>query len=194
MSEDEESLKSRHHVPRKREPLVSRDAISSRGYSYLTWKEKYPSLDVDVRELELDPQWKKVIMSKDIRPEILRVNQFLVKCLTKGVRLYPYPDLLFNGFNLTPFKDVKVVIVGQDPYPNSEIFGGALIPCPHRIENTVVTEQRISQSPKVQAYLQKAKTWRPDPLGQARGAVTQLKPNSSGGISKHSQNVVVGDH
>lgn len=29
---------------------------------------------------------------------------------------YPPRDLLFNAFRLTPLKDVKVVIVGQDPY------------------------------------------------------------------------------
>jgi len=29
---------------------------------------------------------------------------------------YPPRELMFNAFNLTPLKDVKVVIVGQDPY------------------------------------------------------------------------------
>ncbi len=30
--------------------------------------------------------------------------------------IYPPKELIFNAFKLTPFKDVKVVIVGQDPY------------------------------------------------------------------------------
>jgi uracil-DNA glycosylase len=30
--------------------------------------------------------------------------------------VYPPKDLIFNALKLTPFKDVKVVIVGQDPY------------------------------------------------------------------------------
>ena len=30
--------------------------------------------------------------------------------------IYPEKDLIFNAFKLTPFKNVKVVIVGQDPY------------------------------------------------------------------------------
>lgn len=29
---------------------------------------------------------------------------------------YPQRDLLFNAFRLTPLEDVKVVIIGQDPY------------------------------------------------------------------------------
>ena len=30
--------------------------------------------------------------------------------------IYPPKDLIFNALKLTPYKDVKVVIVGQDPY------------------------------------------------------------------------------
>ena len=29
---------------------------------------------------------------------------------------YPPKELLFNAFNLTPLNEVKVVIIGQDPY------------------------------------------------------------------------------
>ena len=31
-------------------------------------------------------------------------------------RVYPPADDIFNAFHLTPLKDVKVVILGQDPY------------------------------------------------------------------------------
>ena len=31
-------------------------------------------------------------------------------------RIYPPADDIFNAFHLTPLKDVKVVILGQDPY------------------------------------------------------------------------------
>lgn len=34
----------------------------------------------------------------------------------KDVRIYPPASLIFNAFDLSPFKDTKVVIVGQDPY------------------------------------------------------------------------------
>ena len=30
--------------------------------------------------------------------------------------VYPAPDDIFNAFAFTPLKDVKVVILGQDPY------------------------------------------------------------------------------
>ena len=33
-------------------------------------------------------------------------------------QIFPNPDDIFNAFHLTPLKDVKVVILGQDPYHN----------------------------------------------------------------------------
>lgn len=36
----------------------------------------------------------------------------------KNYQIFPAADDLFNAFHLTPLKDVKVVILGQDPYHN----------------------------------------------------------------------------
>ena len=33
-------------------------------------------------------------------------------------QIFPNPDDIFNAFHLTPLRDVKVVILGQDPYHN----------------------------------------------------------------------------
>jgi uracil-DNA glycosylase len=37
--------------------------------------------------------------------------------------IYPEPEEYFKAFKLTPFNKVKVVILGQDPYPNGEADG-----------------------------------------------------------------------
>jgi uracil-DNA glycosylase len=37
---------------------------------------------------------------------------------SNGQKVYPPPDLVFNAMRLTPFDEVKVVILGQDPYIN----------------------------------------------------------------------------
>lgn len=36
----------------------------------------------------------------------------------KSYEINPHPTQIFNAFRFTPFHDVKVVILGQDPYPN----------------------------------------------------------------------------
>ncbi len=37
---------------------------------------------------------------------------------SRGSKVYPPGDLVFNSMRLTPFEEVKVVILGQDPYIN----------------------------------------------------------------------------
>src|SRR5210317_1274969 len=36
----------------------------------------------------------------------------------KGQKVYPPRELVFNAMRLTPFEQVRVVILGQDPYIN----------------------------------------------------------------------------
>ena len=37
---------------------------------------------------------------------------------SQGKKIYPPRDMVFNAMRLTPFDDVRVVILGQDPYIN----------------------------------------------------------------------------
>lgn len=34
----------------------------------------------------------------------------------QGVTVFPPRDLIFNAFNLTPLNQIRVVLIGQDPY------------------------------------------------------------------------------
>jgi uracil-DNA glycosylase len=47
---------------------------------------------------------------------MLSLNQFLEQENEQGTIVYPKHSDVFNAFNLTPFNEVKVVILGQDPY------------------------------------------------------------------------------
>jgi len=38
--------------------------------------------------------------------------------VAKGRKVYPPREMVFNAMRLTPFEDVRVVILGQDPYIN----------------------------------------------------------------------------
>ena len=44
------------------------------------------------------------------------LSQFLRREKQKGKRIYPPGDAIFAAFDHTPVNDVKVVIIGQDPY------------------------------------------------------------------------------
>ena len=48
--------------------------------------------------------------------------------------VFPPSSLIFNAFNLTPFDDVKVVILGQDPYHNIGQAHGLAFSVPDNIQ------------------------------------------------------------
>jgi uracil-DNA glycosylase len=66
---------------------------------------------------KLHPSWRKELEEEFSSEYFMSIAKYLraeVKLL--GNRIYPSPDLIFHAFDLTPFDQVKVVIIGQDPY------------------------------------------------------------------------------
>ena len=52
----------------------------------------------------------------------------------KNYTCYPPKELLFNAFNLTPIENIKVVLVGQDPYHEPEQAMGLAFSVPKGIK------------------------------------------------------------
>lgn len=67
-------------------------------------------------EIQINESWKSVLAEEFSKPYFPRIKQFIVEQKAKGKKVYPPGSLIFNAFNLTPFNEVKVVILGQDPY------------------------------------------------------------------------------
>jgi len=65
--------------------------------------------------MALHPSWKAVLASEFGKPYFRQLAEFLRTEREQGP-VYPPPDQLFSAFNATPFDQVKVVILGQDPY------------------------------------------------------------------------------
>lgn len=59
--------------------------------------------------------WKNVLIQEFEKPYMSALRQFLVEEKSR-YRIFPPGSLIFNAFNQTPFDEVKVVILGQDPY------------------------------------------------------------------------------
>ena len=67
-------------------------------------------------EVQIDESWKQVLDDEFQQPYFSAIKQFLIKEREQGATIYPPGPLIFNAFNTTPFTNVKVVILGQDPY------------------------------------------------------------------------------
>jgi len=69
--------------------------------------------------VEVNPQieasWKTVLMDEFRKDYFVKLKEFLVE-EKKHYSVYPPGSQIFSAFNLTPFHDVKVVLLGQDPY------------------------------------------------------------------------------
>ena len=70
--------------------------------------------------LNLPISWKKVIWQEFEKPYFKEIESFLKKENNSGVIVYPETDNIFKAFELTSFDDIKVVILGQDPYHGPE--------------------------------------------------------------------------
>jgi uracil-DNA glycosylase len=67
------------------------------------------------KELLRDKSWKRLLSDELKKPYIKELEEFLEE-ERKDFLIYPAEENIFNAFNLTSFENLKVVIIGQDPY------------------------------------------------------------------------------
>ena len=65
---------------------------------------------------QLHASWQAVIGDELNKPYMQALRAFLQQEKAAGNVIYPPSPLIFNAFNHTPFEQVRVVIIGQDPY------------------------------------------------------------------------------
>lgn len=61
--------------------------------------------------------WLPALASEFKKEYYRELFQFVQKEYSKNV-IYPPSEDIFNAFHFTPLKDVKVLLLGQDPYHN----------------------------------------------------------------------------
>ena len=84
----------------------------------------------------LEVGWQKALESELNKEYMINLNQLLLEMRESGKKIFPEQGNLFSCMNLTPFHEVKVVILGQDPYHQSgqanglsfSVNPGAVIP------------------------------------------------------------------
>lgn len=65
--------------------------------------------------VQIENSWKERLADEFEKPYFKELTDF-VRQEYKTQVCYPPGGLIFNAFNLCPFNQVKVVIIGQDPY------------------------------------------------------------------------------
>jgi len=66
--------------------------------------------------IQLEPSWLEELRGEFEQEYMHTLRQFLQQRREQGAQIYPRPSQWFSALDSTPFKQVKVVILGQDPY------------------------------------------------------------------------------
>ena len=67
-------------------------------------------------EVKIESSWKQALQSEFEQPYFAELVRFLHREKQEGKVIYPPGRQIFRAFELTPLPEVKVVILGQDPY------------------------------------------------------------------------------
>lgn len=66
--------------------------------------------------VKIEQSWKDALAGEFDKDYFIKLTEFVRNEYLAGHAVYPAPQNIFNAFNLCPLPDVKVVIIGQDPY------------------------------------------------------------------------------
>lgn len=100
------------------------------------------------KKIDLHPSWLNHLAAEFEQPYMKKLREFLVEEKQKGKIIYPPSNTIFNAFNSTPLDEVKVVILGQDPYHGPNQAHGLCfsvqpgIPVPPSLQNMYKELQR----------------------------------------------------
>ena len=67
-------------------------------------------------QVQLAESWKPLLAQEFNQPYFTQLTEFIKHEKAAGKTIYPLGSQIFNAFEFTPFNEVKVVILGQDPY------------------------------------------------------------------------------
>ncbi|MBI5004288.1 uracil-DNA glycosylase [Candidatus Kaiserbacteria bacterium] len=74
-------------------------------------------------EVKIDPSWQRHLVNEFEKPYFKDLSAF-VHDEYKHAIVFPPPKNIFRAFDLCPFDDVEVVILGQDPYHGPDQANG----------------------------------------------------------------------
>ena len=84
-------------------------------------------------DVKIEPDWKAVLQEEFDKPYFRELAGRLHAEKRDGRVIYPPGPLIFNAFALTPFDQVKVVLIGQDPYHGPGQAEGLSFSVPHGV-------------------------------------------------------------
>lgn len=126
-------------------------------------------------KVKIEESWRQRLQEEFDKPYFERLVSF-VKSEYGRANVLPPGHLIFHVFNSCPFEKVKVVILGQDPYPNpGQYYGICMLFRTGRSSHTGITRQYIqgdtSRLRQTDSYFRQS-----GPLGGSGSILHELCP------------------
>lgn len=67
-------------------------------------------------DVKIEQSWKNALQDEFEKPYFASLVSFLHREKNNGKRIFPPGNKIFSAFELTPVDNVRIVILGQDPY------------------------------------------------------------------------------
>jgi uracil-DNA glycosylase len=112
-----------------RKPLTDYIFADANNYSFKSWKQCFPDNKVTLRSLIFNPDWNDFFDIVEKKPYFKGMERIFCDYLEKGKEtILPYAELTFNSFNILSPHQIKVLVIGQDPYVNVNKINDKTIP------------------------------------------------------------------
>ncbi|MSN95727.1 uracil-DNA glycosylase [Campylobacter sp. FMV-PI01] len=90
-------------------------------------------MKINLDKVAIENSWKMVLKDEFLAPYFCALKEKLLLAKFTSI-VFPPSNLIFNAFNLTPFDEVKVVILGQDPYHGKDQAMGLSFSVPKNVK------------------------------------------------------------
>jgi len=105
--------------------------LSTKNYVCEPWNDYFDiknGYGVNFDEIPIYGEWKKYFGRWRETGKFKTLENELTQDIKKNINIFPYPQYVFKAFNDVKLDDIKVVILGQDPYRNSQVVRKRIIP------------------------------------------------------------------
>ena len=89
---------------------------------------------MDASTIQLHPSWLNHLKDEFQKDYMMLIKKKLLELKKNNIPFYPAGKDLFKAFNLTPLDQLKVVILGQDPYHGPNQAHGLCFSVPESIK------------------------------------------------------------
>ncbi|MCT4617226.1 MAG: uracil-DNA glycosylase [Candidatus Gracilibacteria bacterium] len=69
-----------------------------------------------IKKLDISQEWENVLQEEFQKDYFKKIKKIITDDIEKGIMIYPHPKNFFRAFELCDWDNLKVVIIGQDPY------------------------------------------------------------------------------